>query len=988
MAQSILTNVSNRIIRVFISSTFKDLDAERNYLAKKVFPLLRKKLEPFNITLIDVDLRWGITEDEAKNNKIVKVCLEQIDNTKPFFIGILGDRYGWIPTSEDCDDEYSKTYINKGLSITEIEIQHGVLCRKEKVNAAFFLRNTLNPQWEESPILKNKQQKLVKGIKESHYPYFEFSSEEQLGNLVDNLIMQWIEETYSTSLFSKLDIIEAEQAYIKNYRSINYVPCSNSVAGINKFINSDDKYLIVNGIYGSGKRAFTMYAAEYIREHKLADSVIEYYFENGGDESDIIDAEIHITKQIKEKIGYVCEENKWQNDYTQPYIFNKLSQSVCLLDPDKNWVLAIGGIQLFSTANIKKWINWIAQLPKHIKIIFTIDSHRSQLGIIKEIIFNAENYYYDITNLLWSENDRLNMIKQYFSFYGKTADSQHIDIILNSKKNIWGYNVFNNNLNLRLLLNEIRIYGNYDTLNNYIRNICDNTDDETHFYKFLLSNWQKEYDYKGNNMVIKVLCILLGSKNGVSEQDILKFTNTPAFKWQQFFVVLDQFVDYRNGLLCMHEGKRIIFLRILDEYIKDVIYQWIVYLEDCIKAGDRQIDYIYSELADRYKTWIMDFTPAHLEINNISENKIDSYLPDNRILPEDGINRLYKLIRPLNVASWFCDNQRIIALRKHWGYIERYGYNRDIYLKDIIAEGGATMQEDLFTLGCIYRDMEKDELVCHTYTTLINHSKNMRSVSMLYYNLAVSFSKLGKKEDAIKYIDMGCTIALDEYNNKQISRDDYLKLLLFKLTHKELNSVTNDEIDDIKKHLGNVTKDNILNHLTLYKLLADKHIKTNVDLALHYINKQIQLFEQIEYTDSLRIEYAYLLGKRGDLYYELKRNNQAIDDYMIALKIIDALTGTDYDSYYSGIIAYRIVLLGVALQREGINYHALISKSHISFSLLLYYRNGWESCIDNMVDTLELMGVVIGLNPKESHYKSYNYYLDEFEEYLKKKNKL
>src|SRR5450631_4461653 len=46
-----------RTIRVFISSTFRDMHAERDYLVRFVFPRLREELLPRRIHFVDVDLR-------------------------------------------------------------------------------------------------------------------------------------------------------------------------------------------------------------------------------------------------------------------------------------------------------------------------------------------------------------------------------------------------------------------------------------------------------------------------------------------------------------------------------------------------------------------------------------------------------------------------------------------------------------------------------------------------------------------------------------------------------------------------------------------------------------------------------------------------------------------------------------------------------------------------------------------------------------------
>jgi len=48
-----------KTVRVFISSTFRDMQAERDHLVRFVFPRLREQLLPRRIHLVDVDLRWG-----------------------------------------------------------------------------------------------------------------------------------------------------------------------------------------------------------------------------------------------------------------------------------------------------------------------------------------------------------------------------------------------------------------------------------------------------------------------------------------------------------------------------------------------------------------------------------------------------------------------------------------------------------------------------------------------------------------------------------------------------------------------------------------------------------------------------------------------------------------------------------------------------------------------------------------------------------------
>src|SRR5712672_879049 len=130
-----------RSVRVFVSSTFRDMHAERDHLVKVVFPALRERLEAHRVHLIDIDLRWGVTREQAENDQVLDLCLRQIDDCRPFFIGILGERYGWVPQNLPAEavlGSYGWLQHHTGKSVTELEILHGVLNDAEMRGRAFF----------------------------------------------------------------------------------------------------------------------------------------------------------------------------------------------------------------------------------------------------------------------------------------------------------------------------------------------------------------------------------------------------------------------------------------------------------------------------------------------------------------------------------------------------------------------------------------------------------------------------------------------------------------------------------------------------------------------------------------------------------------------------------------------------------------------------------------------------------------------------------
>jgi WD40 repeat protein len=110
-----------RTVQVFISSTFKDMDAERDHLVRRVFPALRERMLARNLNLVDVDLRWGVSESDDA----LAACEEIIDECRPRFLCILGERYGCVPPGAS-------------ESITESEIRYAVLDHSGGHDHAWF----------------------------------------------------------------------------------------------------------------------------------------------------------------------------------------------------------------------------------------------------------------------------------------------------------------------------------------------------------------------------------------------------------------------------------------------------------------------------------------------------------------------------------------------------------------------------------------------------------------------------------------------------------------------------------------------------------------------------------------------------------------------------------------------------------------------------------------------------------------------------------
>lgn len=144
-----------REYNIFISSTFRDMDAERDAIKQFVIPRLNKRYRHLYVSFHAIDLRFGVNTqnlgEEESENMVLGTCFSKIDSSRPFFLGLLGGRYGWIPHKDRIDFVISalseqKRHICHGgneQSVTELEMLYGAIGEdgESLANSLFFFRD-------------------------------------------------------------------------------------------------------------------------------------------------------------------------------------------------------------------------------------------------------------------------------------------------------------------------------------------------------------------------------------------------------------------------------------------------------------------------------------------------------------------------------------------------------------------------------------------------------------------------------------------------------------------------------------------------------------------------------------------------------------------------------------------------------------------------------------------------------------------------------
>ncbi|KAA0195377.1 Telomerase protein component 1 [Fasciolopsis buskii] len=144
-----------RYCRIFISSTFRDMHAERDLICGLLVPALRQyAAQTLRVHVLDVDLRWGVPESSTRSSQALEMCLDQAAKAD-LFVLLLGNRYGWSPKQALLDvlperlrQMLAKFYV-PGMSVTEMEYNVAKLVIRSRVPAP---RKRLGPDAEREAL--------------------------------------------------------------------------------------------------------------------------------------------------------------------------------------------------------------------------------------------------------------------------------------------------------------------------------------------------------------------------------------------------------------------------------------------------------------------------------------------------------------------------------------------------------------------------------------------------------------------------------------------------------------------------------------------------------------------------------------------------------------------------------------------------------------------------------------------------------------------
>ena len=643
---------SYRQLRIFVSSTFQDMLEERNILVSKVFPVIAEYCHRRKVEFIGVDLRWGVTDEQAERGETVDICMSEIDKCRPLFIGMLGERYGWVPDGNI-------------ISVTEQEILYGALEAPENTQALFYLRDpeltrALCGDFEPD----ERQDDLKDRIRASRFPVMDGYAD--LGDFEAHLISDLkalIDRVVSAEApISAEEDRRMQQRFIAERHAAGHVRREELTARLDELAEAGG-LVLVTGESGMGKTSLVSdWALGKIREAESVsgsgepmketaavkldgkaeaqnspDSVVFLYYAGSADEKGWEQMCRQLTAELKAECGISYPESD-----TAAGLSRAVHIMLNMAAAKKSLLLVIDQPEALDDGS-GHGMTWLPEkLPEGVTVVITADESET----LRRLRLRSHS---ELKVGRLSSAEVTHIAEEYLAAYSKSLGTDHLAMLEASED-------ARDPLYLITLLNEARHTGRHEELTEQLGDYLESRGTGELFAK-VLGRIDSNYDVDGTGLPRRVLALMEACSSGIAEAELISILgNIPQAKLAPLRLALEDYTVVNNGAMhiCVPEFRS----AVLSYYDID---------EDCLQ-GCR------SELAE----W---FT-AHADTPR-----------RNYVLPQllSGLGRASELYSVLSDPACFAElwGRDRYELKRYWAELIREGYSpADAYRGLVSAEKG------------------------------------------------------------------------------------------------------------------------------------------------------------------------------------------------------------------------------------------------------------------------------------------------------------
>lgn len=544
---------------LFLSSTFLDMMPEREYLVKHLLPELRQICRERGVILTEIDLRWGITERQARRGKIVSVCLEEILRRRPLILAFVGDRYGWCPAPADLNDApFLDRYpwigkgVNEGKSLVELEtleVARNDPAMRERIRFYFKHGSYAVPHGRKGKEKNRGNEDDIAELRRLHAFHRRvrdsglsmregYRTRAQLG--------EWIREDVLAVLESVAPDVGGFDSWIARERHgheayaatrrrayIDHVP---TLQALDRYVESPQPEngtqrnagrvfpLVVTGESGAGKSALLARWSERYRRRNPEAFLIEHYVGATPSGADRFALMRRIMAEIRERYG-LAEE--------LPALPEQIVENF------PSWLARVRGERLVLVIDALDRLDGAAAALASFPLDYA-PQIRLLLSTTPGPVLDqaAERGWESLQVHPLAETDRRKAIRAYLAEFSKRLEPEQVRRIATDGKSA-------NPLYLRTSLEELRIHGEHETLNVKIDHYLSAVDPRA-LFGLVLERIENDF---GKGLTSAAMSCLWASRSGLSEFELAGLLDAPPLKLRPLIGGMEHHLTRIDGRL-------------------------------------------------------------------------------------------------------------------------------------------------------------------------------------------------------------------------------------------------------------------------------------------------------------------------------------------------------------------------------------------------------------------------------------------------------
>ncbi len=859
---------------IFVSSTFKDMQFERDFMQVDIIPQLNKFAMEYGEQLRFVDLRWGVNTSDLESdegaNKVLSVCLDEIDNCNPYMIVILGERYGWVPDKKHlhyCTQSKNYEIDDYMKSVTALEIEYGALSEKSKPeNCLFFIRDSSfiddMPQDERAIYesenaehlakLNSLKKRLTDNFSDRVFYYSpKWDSEKKRLEMPENFkeemingVKKLMQEDFDR--IANLHVIERDEILANLYleeKQKQYATRFELAENIaNKIIYDDEFIFIVKGITGSGKSCLLAQVLKNLTDENI--QVNKFVAQTGTQTGDVFSLVKHFIYNIEKIFGIDFTEH---TDYEMAKDYFWYLMELYAKHDMPLQVFVIDNINKFDDASeIRRFMlfppNHPSEYKANIKFIFTQHSQ-----VEYSVPVNKREFTHETEVQMLTDTEKVEVINGILAAAGKELDDDVIERIVKKSSSELPLYIY-------LIVQRLLIF-DIDDFN--------------------------EISKMGNDMeaISKYMCKIVDTSSGVIDPLFTQFLFDVSDKIEE-----DSSLNILTLMTCSIRGLRqsdieAIFQRNEMPYSAIDLSRFLLYLGRFITTGkDGQIDFTYKEFATDLQARFEEKGILEIGVNAIFEHfkELDLYDPlrMKNILSYANVMDDYKfIVEYIATVIDSKDEELLDITMKDFEENHFWGESENEYPKKLME--AAIENSYVLHLIEIYRQL----------LNKMQASTNTRENNFIFNTVLYLFDTI----EELGYLDLEEDDPI--YTTTEQQTVDLYRILLYAasevddISQEQIEKINNKEIIDKYTSQLNSDKDSESYWAVHFlKSLTNFYVRiNNFDDAIKYLDILVKHLAS-EYTKNKEVEYACMALERTCMVFKIYNDNLMNTDYEAAEK--------------------------------------------------------------------------------------------------------